>query len=248
MSILTGPQDLAKLTPPATFGTNLQVSNLHEGDDRRMAMLTSTLKAGRQVVRLRFKGELVTDGITAKTFDNKEKLTVGIRLAQAEDQIALNDLLEKVEEASDIDLDEWTLRPIFKNDVIYLKVQLNSAGNGYAFASNLPMNPRKPNPDVRQFTPVEVEVTCSCYFNVSDHGCGVFFPVRRIDFLTTPSAPPPSATTVDVGTQTQPDDTSGVVGMQGVVQHTAPAATTASGRRSRAGTGTRGMTAGTRRD
>lgn len=210
--LFTPSQLLQEDNHPANFG-QIAVSSLFEAEDGagntivpQKTMLSAPLRMGRQPVRLLLKGELMTEGFSTKAFENgQEKTTFGISLTNDEDYEAMNALLTKVKEASDIDLDDgqWTVRPIFRaNDLLYLKVKLNKDGTAYTFSSNFKLNPRKAHPDMHQYTPVEVTVGVNAYYNSDDMGVGLFFPVQHIQFLGTAVPPAKQQNHRDVETQT----------------------------------------------
>jgi hypothetical protein len=192
------PKDRALPSPPAgtersftpaqlveqsglTFG-HVGTAALREPNAKK-EMATAPLKLDGQPVELVLVGELTTDGIAGKTFENegKEKLTFGMRLTDPADEEAMTSLIELLEGVPDEGLDQWNVRSVLREGVLYLKVKTSRDGASYAFQSNMKLSPKKDGGELFQFMPVEVRVAVNCYFSAADDGAGLFFPLRRLD-------------------------------------------------------------------
>jgi hypothetical protein len=162
----------------------VDLQKVRENEHKSVAV--SYLHVGRYAARVLLKGELTTDGITFSSHEEYgDKYSFGLRLEDPEDADALVKLLDRDVPDENEDQTEWEVRNPFRDsdtDVLYLKCKTNVKQDGFAFTSNLKLNPKKPCPEVYRYMPVQVEVLVGAYFNVRENVRGICFTVRHIEF------------------------------------------------------------------
>lgn len=196
---LIAPAHLGEIPDQVAFSPQ-NLARIRDEGKKRLAI--SQLYVGRYTPTLLLRGELTTDGITFHQHEEYgDKYSFGIRLEDPQDAEALNHLVERLDEAVTEDHEgvEWDTKLPFRaeGDVLYLKCKTNPAQTAFAFQSNLKLHPKKPNPEIYQYMPVEVEVLVGAYFGLEDNTRGIYFTVRRIDFKK------PVADVRGVGVQTE---------------------------------------------
>lgn len=151
-------------------------------------LVVSQLHVGRYVTPVLLKGELTTEGIVLSEHEEYgQKYSFGIRLEEPADVEALQWLVgDPIDEAiaEDDEGIEWDTAPVIKNegDVMYLKCKTNQNQTAFTFTSNYKLHPKKPNPEIYRFMPIEVEVMIGAYYNVKEDKRGLYFTVRDIQF------------------------------------------------------------------
>lgn len=160
--------------------------SLQEAGEKGRKLAMSQLKIGRSPVPLVLKGTLSTDGITLlQSEEYGDKYSFGIRLETSEDVEAIETLLNGLDQVDpETDWSEWVTRPLFKNEILYLKAKLDKSGKKFNFTSNEKVAPKKPNPStVMRDMPIVVTATASAYFGTEDLTRGLTFDVKHVEFL-----------------------------------------------------------------
>lgn len=160
--------------------------SLQEAGEKGRKLAMSQLKIGRSPVLLTLKGTLSTDGITLlQSEEYGDKYSFGIRLETSDDVEAIETLLNGLDQVdADTDFGEWVTRPLFKNEILYLKAKLDKSGKKFNFTSNEKVAPKKPNPStVMRDMPIVVTATASAYFGTEDLTRGLTFDVKHVEFL-----------------------------------------------------------------
>lgn len=176
-------------TPAAAVGqmkAAFEPVNLREAGEKGRKLAMSQLKIGRSPVLLTLKGTLSTDGITLlQSEEYGDKHSFGIRLETSEDVEAIETLLNGLDQVDpETDWTEWVTRPLFKNEILYLKAKLDKSGKKFNFTSNEKLAPKKPNPStVMRDMPIVVTAAASAYFGTEDLTRGLTFDVKHVEFL-----------------------------------------------------------------
>jgi hypothetical protein len=195
--------------------SRVDLARVRENEHKSVAV--SYLHAGRYAARVLLKGELTTDGIVFSTHEEYgDKYSFGLRLEDPEDADALLKLLDCDVPDEEEEGTVWETRNPFREsdtDVLYLKCKTNAKQDGFAFTSNVKLNPKRPCPEVYRYMPVQVEVLVAAYFNVRENVRGICFTVRHIEF-SKPTA------TLAPARETDPDSTPSTPSRRGGVDKT----------------------------
>jgi hypothetical protein len=154
------------------------------GEGRKELAVTS-LRVGRGPVRVVLHGYLATAGINRSEHEQYgEKWSVGLQLDAKDDADALVAVVDRFGEYLDgVDPGRgYALKDPFKDEVLYLKAKTNGQQTAFTFASNFKLHPKKPNPDVTRYMPLEVVAELGVYVNVREDTAGIFFTVRQVTF------------------------------------------------------------------
>lgn len=149
-----------------------------ESDEDKFLHVAST-KYKNKVFKLVLKGEITTNGINVADFPGNPH-SLGFRFTNDEDESALesvNNFLVDFKEADD----QWDVKDLLKNDVIYLKLKLSKDKTKYAFSSDVKLDPKKPHDSpLHRHQQIEVSANLNAYFNFKDKMMGMTLQVLNI--------------------------------------------------------------------
>jgi hypothetical protein len=151
--------------------------------DGKKDLAVASLKIGRRPARVLLQGYLTTSGINKSEMFG-DQWSFGIQLNSKEDVDAIHQLLDRLADALptwDADT-EYTVKDVFKDEVLYLKAKTNQQQTAFNFTSNYKLHPKKPNPDITRFMPVEVSAEVGAYIILSKNTAGLFFTVGQVTF------------------------------------------------------------------
>lgn len=152
--------------------------------DGKKDLAISTIKLGNRPAQLLLRGVLTTQGINKMESEWGDKYSFGLQFTEQEDADGIGAMLAKFEDhLGEIAEEEYELKDVFKDDdVVYLKVKTDKNQNAFTFASNYKLHPKKINPDIVRYMPIEVVAEPGAYINVKNQTAGLFFTVRQITF------------------------------------------------------------------
>lgn len=153
--------------------------------DGRKPLAVSTVKIGRGPARVYLRGFLTTDGINKSEHEEYgDKWSFGMQLDSEEDARALNELVDGFcKQLSQWDPEvDYTVKDVLRNEVLYLKAKTNPAQSAFTFESNYKLHPKKPNPDITRWMPIDVEADVGAWINVVQQTAGLYFTLRKITF------------------------------------------------------------------
>lgn len=168
--------------------------NLEAVREKGKDLAVSQLKLGRYPARLFLRGSLTTDGINHLESEWGDNYSFGFQFDEAEDATALANLQENlVSFLAETQHDaEYEIKPILKDEVLYLKCKTDSKQSKFVFTSNFKLHPKKPNTDVVRFMPIECQVDVGAWINIKNDTAGLYFTLKDVTFRR------PDADTQDV--------------------------------------------------
>lgn len=139
----------------------------------------SNIKDGKKPLRILLNGELSTDGINSKTFENGVSYTFGLKLAEDEDADALNSIITDV-----IALDGYETTPLVQGDNrMYVKLQLDKTKKKFNAKINIKTDIKKLDDlDLYRGQNVAVHAEVGAWYNPSDKKAGIFIKTTKVDF------------------------------------------------------------------
>ena len=150
----------------------------------------SNFKDGKKPVRIVLTGELATDGINSKTFDNGPVYSFGLRLTEA-DSAALEQLVKRIEHDLDAaGLKKWDINNPENDDRIFVKIPLDKTKKKFAVKSNLKLDLKKLDDlDLYRDQTVDVHIDLGAWYNFESSKAGLFLKVTKLDFEHDEPAP-----------------------------------------------------------
>lgn len=150
----------------------------YDSDDSKFLHVAST-KYKSKVFKLILKGEITTNGINVADFPGNPH-SVGFRFTNDEDSANLESLTDLLRDLNEAD-DNWDVKDLLKNDVIYLKLKLSKDKTKYAFSSDIKLDPKKPHDSpLHRHQQVEVSANLNAYFNFKDKMMGLSLQILNI--------------------------------------------------------------------
>lgn len=139
----------------------------------------SNIKDGKKPLRVLLKGELATDGINSKVFENGTAYSFGLKLEDSDDTEALNSLITQIGEISGLE----TSPLVQDDDRMFVKLQLDKAKKKFAAKSNIKLDIKKLDDlDLYRGQNVEVFAEIAAWYNKADNKAGILLKVTKIEF------------------------------------------------------------------
>jgi hypothetical protein len=134
--------------------------------DAKQFLAVILLRHKSRSFKLTLKGELVTDGISVSEYNH----SIGLRLCE-DDQIMLDDFPRIFYEPEFQFTHEYSVNPILKKDVLYLK--LRAYKDKYRVKSDIDLDYKHPDKcALTRGDEVEVEVEVKAYLNLEEKKAG----------------------------------------------------------------------------
>jgi len=144
------------------------------------SLTVSKFKSGNTAVSACFSGQIFTNGLNYKEFDDGGKsYTLGMEIS---DEV-LKALKHYEAALVAFGPEGFTFEPLVKGEgVIFLKFKVDGSGKHFAFKSNLKLTTKNYS-EISQCSQVTVTVEVSAYFNFVIKKMGIYFTVKDTVFV-----------------------------------------------------------------
>lgn len=154
--------------------------NFDSFETSKTGYLVSQFKDGKKPVKIHLHGDLITDGINFKEFQNGPAYTVGIAIEDDDDLNAIRSLIDKIEENENVKT--WEVSsPLKDTTKLYLKIPFKDGK--FLVKSNVKLNPKKLD-ELELYRSQGVEIFCEAggWYDNKKEKAGVFLKMYRIEF------------------------------------------------------------------
>lgn len=157
-----------------------KMNEFYEQDVMKNKIKICKFKIGSKPLKVEMTGEVATNGIAVKEWDNGEKsYSIGIRIDESADTLAIEELIFKVTELVP---KHYEISSPVKDDIIYLKLKTKDKKTFGQIKSNLKLSPKTPCDTV--FSGMNSKVLCevNLYINFDNSTAGLVITPLKFDF------------------------------------------------------------------
>lgn len=142
-------------------------------------LATTRFKSKGTRVTAQFTGNIFTNGINYKEFENGGKAyTIGLEVEES----FLQALEEYEKLLTEYAPEDFQLESMVKNDDhVFIKCKVDGSGKHFAFKSNLKITPKNYS-EVSTCSTLQCTVDISAYFNLSTKAMGIYFSLKDTKF------------------------------------------------------------------
>jgi hypothetical protein len=171
------------MSAPSEFKIAKLVNDLNlETLETSTKLIYSNIKDGKKPLRVLLKGELTTNGITSKDFNNSTVYSFGLKLSNSEDSEAMNSIIENVGKLSGLE----TKPMVDEDDRMFIKLQYDDKKKKFAAKSNIKLDAKKLDDlDLYRGQNVEVYAEIGAWYNKNDEKdvkAGIIIRVTKLEF------------------------------------------------------------------
>lgn len=157
-----------------------KMQEFYEQDVVKNKIKICKFKIGSKPLKVELAGEVATNGIAVKEWDNGEKsYSIGVRIDESVDANGIEELLGKV---TALVPNEYDISSPLKDDIIYLKLKTKDKKTFGQIKSNIKLSPKTPCDNVFSGTNVKVLCDVNIYINFDNGTAGLVVTPVKFDF------------------------------------------------------------------